>query len=169
MQEGFRSKEYGFYTSMLEEILPRVKKLINKCRDKGYRIIYLRYNLKGVKDVVNKSRHELKIFSKTSAVRICPEIKPEENDVIINKHTFSGFIKTRLRGVLNKKGIKRLIFSGVSTDACVRSTLYDAYDLGYHCIIVEDCIGSEPKHHRIVMEQFKTQLDKAEFKKLKDI
>ena len=58
---------------------------------------------------------------------------------VIDKPGYSAFHATDLQEVLSARGITQLIFSGVTTDICVNSTLRMAVDLGYECLMLSDC------------------------------
>ncbi|AZG06861.1 cysteine hydrolase [Pigmentiphaga sp. H8] len=69
-------------------------------------------------------------------------IQPRQGDVVVDKHTFSGFHETGLHAQLQARGIKTLIMTGVATNVCVDSTLRHGFFLGYHIVVAEDCVGS---------------------------
>ncbi|MBX6317690.1 cysteine hydrolase [Pigmentiphaga sp.] len=69
-------------------------------------------------------------------------IRPQEGDLVVDKHTFSGFHQTSLHGQLQARGIRTLIMTGVATNVCVDSTLRHGFILGYHIVLAEDCVGS---------------------------
>jgi ureidoacrylate peracid hydrolase len=70
------------------------------------------------------------------------EVKPNDGEIVIEKHSFSGFFGTELDRLLRFRGIKTLVFTGVATNVCVESTLRDGYFLGYYIILAEDCCDS---------------------------
>ncbi len=69
---------------------------------------------------------------------IVPELYPEAGDIIIDKPGYSAFHGTDLEAILRAQGITRLLFSGVTTDVCVHSTLRSAIDRGYDCVTIAD-------------------------------
>ncbi len=68
--------------------------------------------------------------------------QPQEGDVVVDKHTFSGFHDTELHARLQQSGIKTLVMTGVATNVCVESTLRHGFFLGYNIVLAEDCVGS---------------------------
>ena len=74
------------------------------------------------------------------------EVAPEEGEIVIEKHTFSGFHGTELDRLLRFRGIRTLILAGVATNVCVDSTLRDGYFNGYYIVVPEDCVGSNIQH-----------------------
>ncbi|RZS85537.1 cysteine hydrolase family protein [Pigmentiphaga kullae] len=69
-------------------------------------------------------------------------IQPGPEDVVVDKHTFSGFHETGLHAQLQARGIGTLVMTGVATNVCVDSTLRHGFFLGYHIVVAEDCVGS---------------------------
>jgi nicotinamidase-related amidase len=63
-----------------------------------------------------------------------------------------------LESVLKNKGIRTLIVCGVTTEVCVHTTVREANDRGYECVVLEDCVGSYfPEFQRIGIEMIKAQ------------
>lgn len=81
---------------------------------------------------------------------ILPELAPEDGDIVVSKHRFSGFYETQLDAILTERGIRSLVFTGCTTSICVESTLRDAFFRDYRCLLLEDCtaepIGSDLPH-----------------------
>jgi len=71
-----------------------------------------------------------------------PELMPEPGDVVIAKPGKGAFHATRLAQVLQDQQITRLIFGGVTTEVCVQTTMREANDRGYECLLVEEATGS---------------------------
>jgi nicotinamidase-related amidase len=69
-------------------------------------------------------------------------IRPADGDLVVTKHTFSGFHDTDLHAQLQARGIRTLLMTGVATNVCVDSTLRHGFFLGYHIVVAEDCVGS---------------------------
>ena len=70
------------------------------------------------------------------------ELKPREEEIVIDKPGKGSFYSTNLDGVLRSKKIKYLIITGVTTEVCVASTVREANDRGYECLILSDCVAS---------------------------
>ncbi|MCA1707025.1 MAG: cysteine hydrolase [Actinobacteria bacterium] len=70
---------------------------------------------------------------------ILSELAPEEGDIVVPKHRFSGFFETDLDAILKERGITSLVFTGCTTSVCVESTLRDAFFRDYRCLLLEDC------------------------------
>lgn len=79
---------------------------------------------------------------------IIPELAPNAEDVVIDKSGYSAFHATDLEQVARSRGVRRLILCGVTTDVCVHSTLRAAIDMGFECLVLEDCCAATlPSHH----------------------
>jgi ureidoacrylate peracid hydrolase len=74
--------------------------------------------------------------------QLIDELRPQPEDIIVNKPRYSGFVKTRLDSILKKQNLTHLIFIGIATNACVESTIRDAYFHDYFPIMVSDGCGN---------------------------
>jgi nicotinamidase-related amidase len=89
---------------------------------------------------------------------IIPELTPNLNEPIIDKPGKGAFYETDLHLILQNQGIKTLIVCGVTTEVCVHTTVREANDRGYECLILEDCVGSYfPEFQRVGIEMIKAQ------------
>ena len=74
--------------------------------------------------------------------QILPRLRPQRGEVVLNKITTSAFNSTGVDRILRNLDVNALVFVGAATNVCVESTLRDAYDLGYSCVLVEDACAS---------------------------
>ena len=77
-----------------------------------------------------------------SGSEVIDEIRPESDDYIVEKHTYSGFYGTNLDIILRSHGIDTVVIIGLDADICVRHTAADALYRNYHIMIVEDAVAA---------------------------
>ena len=87
-----------------------------------------------------------------------PELLPQPGDIVLRKPGKGAFHATSLDAILHAKGITHLLIGGVTTEVCVQSTMREANDRGYECLLVTDCAASYfPQFHAAVVEMVVAQ------------
>jgi nicotinamidase-related amidase len=89
---------------------------------------------------------------------ILDELAPLPGEPVIDKPGKGAFYATELAEVLRENGIQRLIVAGVTTEVCVHTTVREANDRGYDCLVLSDCVGSYfPEFQRVGLEMVAAQ------------
>ena len=87
-----------------------------------------------------------------------PELQPAAGDTVIRKPGKGAFHATALDAILHAQRITHLLIGGVTTEVCVQTTMREANDRGYECLLVEDCAASYfPHFHDAVVEMVVAQ------------
>jgi biuret amidohydrolase len=89
---------------------------------------------------------------------IIAELYPQAGEPVIDKPGKGAFYATDLHAILQHRGIKQLVVTGVTTEVCVNTTVREANDRGYECLVLEDCVGSYfPEFHAMGLKMIKAQ------------
>ena len=89
---------------------------------------------------------------------IVPELYPVAGEPVVDKPGKGSFYDTDLDLILKNRGIRTLIVCGVTTEVCVHTTVREANDRGYECLVLSDCVGSYfPEFQRVALEMIKAQ------------
>jgi nicotinamidase-related amidase len=89
---------------------------------------------------------------------IVKELYPEPGEPVVDKPGKGAFFATDLDGILKHRGIRHLVVCGVTTEVCVHTTVREANDRGYDCLVLEDCVASYfPEFHRSALAMIKAQ------------
>ncbi len=89
---------------------------------------------------------------------IIPRLKPRPGETIIDKPGKGAFYATPLHDTLRHRQIDTLVVGGVTTEVCVHTTVREANDRGYRCIVAGDCCGSYfPEFHTVALQMITAQ------------
>ena len=153
---GF-GEQLGNDVSTTNSIIPNVKRVLEKAREKEMLVIHTREghrpDLTDLPD--SKAKRGGGIGEEGPMGRILvrgeyghdivDELQPIEGEVILDKPGKGAFYQTDLESILQNKKIKTLVLAGVTTHVCVQSTIREANDRGYECLMLEDCCAAFDK------------------------
>ena len=89
---------------------------------------------------------------------IIPELAPLDGEPVVDKPGKGAFHATDLDVLLRTRGIRSLVVCGVTTEVCVNTTVREANDRGYECVVLSDCTGSYfPEFHDVALRMITAQ------------
>ena len=89
---------------------------------------------------------------------LIPELQPLPGEPVIDKPGKGAFHATELGTILQYRGIEALVVCGVTTEVCVHSTVREANDRGYRCVVPGDCCASYfPEFHEVALRMIHAQ------------
>lgn len=157
LEPGGFGEALGNDVSQLRAIAPTIQKLQQAFRDQGGLIIQtVEGHQPDLSDCPpakrNRGKAELKIGDPGPMGRILvlgepgnsiiPELAPKPDEIVIAKPGKGAFYATPLQDTLQRYGITHLLFTGVTTEVCVQTTMREANDRGYECLLVADGTAS---------------------------
>lgn len=147
-------KESGYGLINLDNVISNCKELIAHARKVNIPIIYTRQINRhdgiglSFQEPLDKKGQPVFYNSSTENIEIMDGIKPEKNDIIIDKYRWSAFFETSLDLMLKGLKVKNLIIGGLVTDGCLMTTVFDAYFRNYKINLVKDiCSTSNTGAH----------------------
>ena len=153
--DGYFARK-GYDPSPLRAIIPMVDRLVTAARRAGCRVIWTRQGYRA--DAADASPYDrwraaragidlvpgdgAALLRGSRDYDIVPELTPHSGDIVVDKTANGSFYQTDLELVLKAQGITHLMFAGATTDVCVHTTLREATDRKYQCLLVEDACAS---------------------------
>ena len=135
-------------------VIPGITRLVEGFRARNLPIVYVCVgsDYQELRDLPARHREWIRrieresgvediLWSQTPSSRVREEFPPREGDTVVKKTAFGAFTSSTLDETLRSMGIEQLIVVGIATNCCVSTTVRDAADLGYSCVVVEECTG----------------------------
>ena len=98
------------------------------------------------------------LISGEPGTAILPELAPIDGEIVIEKPGKGAFYATPLGETLKARGIEQLVFAGVTTEVCVQTTMREANDRGYECLLVEEATASYfPQFKQAALDMIRAQ------------
>jgi len=173
LEEGGFGAALGNNVSLLRSIVPTLKKTIDAFRRLGLPVIHTREGHKPdlsdcppAKRLRGKSSMRIGDSGPMGRIlilgqpgnQIIPELAPINGEVVLDKPGKGAFCSTDLESILKKMGVTHLAFAGVTTEVCVQTTMREANDRGYECLLLEDCTESYfPQFKAATIEMVRAQ------------
>ena len=157
IEPGGFGASLGNNVALLAAIVPTAARVLDACRAAGMTIIHTKEcHRPDLADCPPAKRSRgnprLRIGDPGSMGRLLidgepgtdfvPALAPHAGDIVIAKPGKGAFYGTALGEILRLRGITRLIFGGVTTEVCVQTTMREANDRGYECLLIEDATES---------------------------
>jgi nicotinamidase-related amidase len=173
LEPGGFGETLGNDVSLLQKAVPPCRALLDGARKKGILVIHTREGHRpdlsdAPRAKVERGAPSMRIGAKGPMGRILvrgepghdliAELYPIAGEPVIDKPGKGAFFATDLHMILQNRGIESLIVCGVTTEVCVHTTVREANDRGYRCIVPGDCCASYfPEFHAMGLEMIKAQ------------
>jgi nicotinamidase-related amidase len=173
MEPGGFGETLGNDVSQLARSVKPIASVLRAARDTGMLVVHTREgHLPDLSDAppakVERGTPSLRIGDPGPMGRILirgeaghdiiPELYPLDSEIVIDKPGKGAFYATELGDLLEKFGIKNLLVCGVTTEVCVNTTVREANDRGYRCLVLADgCASYFPEFHEMGLKMIKAQ------------
>lgn len=119
------------------------RSVLTAARTAGTSVVYVndahRHGMRHDREFAKRSPH---CWEGSWGAQVVDAVAPVEGDHLVTKRRFSGFFQTDLDLTLKDLAIDTVIVMGVVTNICVRSTVHDAFFIGYRVVVPHDCVAA---------------------------
>ena len=140
-----------------------INELANVFHEEGLPVICVRHQVKADFSDANlrdKKRGNFITVEGTEGVELLDELSFKQGDITILKNRYSAFFGTNLKQILAELGVDTLVVCGINTQACVRTTVIDAFQYDIETIIATDATTSwDETYHKTTMRYFRESMD----------
>ncbi len=173
LQPGGFGETLGNKVSLLDAAVKPIKAVLEAARRLKMLVIHTREGHRtdlsdAPKAKVERGAPHLRIGAKGPMGRILvrgeaghdivPELYPKEGETVVDKPGKGAFYATDLGAILQHRAIESLIVCGVTTEVCVHTTVREANDRGFKCLVPGDCCASYfPEFHEVGLRMIKAQ------------
>lgn len=156
--DGFNGNHLNLSLESIRAIVPSIQALLDWSRKLGLMVIFTREShAPDLSDLTSSKQQRYTnagspigepgkmgrfLVQGEKGVEIIDELGPLPHEIQLDKPAHSCFVNTQLDHKLRSQNITHLLITGVTTQCCVLATYRHASDLGYHCLLLDDCCAT---------------------------